>query len=139
LSALIAAVSLPPAGHCQSLQSPRAPGEASSGGWTSPTADRDMIWRDDAHRRARIDAVRGHPDFAGEEARIREDLDAGLEQGWLTRDDFLIFGRQLHQTEVRESTLMFRYSDSLPLEERAGIRYALDQLRRQLDETRDGR
>jgi hypothetical protein len=111
------------------------PVSASAQSWQGSQASYNS-WSDDAHRRDRIDAVRGHPEFAGEEERIRSELDEGLAQGWLDRDDFLIFGRQLHQTELHEAREMREHGEDLPRAERALIRSNLAELRHQLDQSR---
>jgi hypothetical protein len=111
-----------------------APAGSYGGGGTAASA-----WRDDAHRRDRTEAVDGLPEFAAEEAHIRAEMDAGVREGWLDRNDFLIFGRQLHQTELHEARQRRLHGSSPPRAERVLIRNNLDELRRQLDDTRDHR
>lgn len=112
--------------------------EPAAEGWRGDDAAgyREAVWRDAAHRRDRLDAVPGYPEFAPDEAALRAALDAGLAQGWLDRDDFLIFGRQLHQTELLEARDLRLYGDNLSDTDRDLIRGELDELRGQLDETR---
>jgi hypothetical protein len=133
LAAGAAALCVPFLASAQSWPGAQGPYDRWGGG---PDRDPADSWKDDAHRRDRIDAVRGHPDFAEEEARIRSDLDAGLAQGWLDRDDFLIFGRQLHQTEIHEAREMRIHGYTLPRAEHELIRANLKELRHQLDESR---
>lgn len=105
-----------------------------------PNADvQAEAWRDAAHRRDRIDAVEGSQEFAREESRMRAEFDAGLAEGWLNHDDFLIFGRQLHQTELHEARVLRVHNGEMPRAERALIRSNLEELRRQLEETRHPR
>ena len=97
-----------------------------------PFADQRTDWADAAHRRDRIDAVGGYAEFADDEAELRSALDAGLARGWLDRDDFLIFARQLHQTELHEAREMRLHGPRLSQEERAFIRGTLEEAYRQL-------
>ena len=105
-------------------------------GKNSAGRDQGPDWSDDAHRRDRVDTVRVDARFADNEAGIRSQLDAGLAQGWLDHDDFLIFARQLHQTELREAREQRVYAGAVPERRSALIRAELDELRRQLDDTR---
>lgn len=101
-----------------------------------PAREQGPDWSDDAHRRDRVDTIRVDARFADNEAGIRSQLDAGLAQGWLDHDDFLIFARQLHQTELREAREQRGYGGAVPERRSALIRAELDELRHQLDDTR---
>ena len=94
------------------------------------------MWTDVSHRRDRIDAVPGCPEFSAQEAAIRSSLDAGQAEGWLDRNDFLIFGRQLHQTELLEARELRLHGETLSDTDRNLIRGELDELRVQLADTR---
>lgn len=122
---------------------PPPPRRESPPAWTPeppPTSSygHEEAWRDGAHHRDRMDAVEGWPEFAAEEARIRAALDEGVRRGWLDRNDYLIFGRQLHQTELHEARERRLHGDRIPRAERELIRANLEELRRQIDETRRG-
>ncbi len=93
-------------------------------------------WTDAAHARDRLDAVHGAPEFAEEEARIRAALDSARAQGWIDHNDFLIFGRQLHQTELHEAREMRLHRGALPRSERALVQSNLEELIRQISEAR---
>ena len=93
-------------------------------------------WRDQAHRRDRLDAVEGYPEFAEQESAIRVSLDSGLSEGQLDRNDFLIFGRQLHQTELLEARDMRLYGETLSAADRDLILGELNELLLQIDEAR---
>jgi len=100
-------------------------------GW----AAQDARWSDAAHHRDRIALVRGAPEFANQESALRSEFDAGLREGWLDHDDFLIFGRQLHQTGLDELKAMRRNGGTLSDNDRAFIQNTLDEVHKQLDET----
>ena len=129
----MAAILLAPWASAQTLQDQE--NAYDNGGYSQPR-DHGADWSDDAHRRDRVDTVRVDAQFADNEAGIRSQLDAGLAQGWLDRDDFLIFARQLHQTELREVREQRVYGGAVPEHRSALIRGELDELRRQLDNTR---
>jgi hypothetical protein len=100
-------------------------------GWQA----QDARWSDAAHHRDRIALVRGAPEFSNQESALRSQFDAGLREGWLDRDDFLIFGRQLHQTELDELKAMRRNGGTLSENDRAFIQNTLDEVHKQLDDT----
>jgi hypothetical protein len=105
--------------------------EMRGAGWQAQEAR----WSDAAHHRDRIALVRGAPEFANQESALRSQFDAGLREGWLDRDDFLIFGRQLHQTELDELRAMRRNGGTLSENDRAFIQNTLDEVHKQLDDT----
>ena len=129
----MAAILLAPCALAQTFQDQE--NAYDNGGYDQPR-DHGGDWSDDAHRRDRIDIVRVDAQFADNEAGIRSRLDAGLAQGWLDHDDFLIFARQLHRTELREAREQRIYGGAVPERRSALIRGELDELRRQLDDAR---
>ena len=129
----VAAILLAPWASAQTFQDQE---NAYDSGRYSQPHDYGADWSDDAHRRDRVENVRVDAQFADNEAGICSQLDAGLAQGWLDHDDFLIFARQLHQTELREVREQRAFGGAVPENRSALIRAELDELRRQLDGAR---